>query len=348
MHIQDILQDTLKHNASDLFLATGNIPSIKKHGKIIPLETYSTLTKEDMEVVLLQTLSEKQKMLFEKNLEIDYSVDYENIGRFRVNAYVHKNGIGAAFRTIPSSPPAFDDLDLPDQIKEYILNKRKGLILLTGPMGSGKTTTLASLVNEINKTKERHIVTIEDPIEYVYKSEKSLIEQRQVGTHTYSFSNALRSALRQAADVILVGEMRDLETISLALTAAETGSLVLGTLHTAGTGRTINRIIDVFPASQQEQVRSMLSSSISAIIWQQLLPRSDKKGLIPACEILFSNTAISHLIRQKKVFQIPSVIETSRQEGMQNMQLSLDNLLNEGKITDSTHKEFMISLELLK
>lgn len=346
MHLPDILALARSRGASDVFLTSGSAPSMKLNGAVVPVPGYATpLTREEAEVLLLQSLSEKQKGLFEKSLEIDYALTLPGQGTYRVNAFVHYDGVGAVYRIIPSDIPDYASLGLPPAVLDRVLSLKKGLVLITGPMGSGKTTTLAAMVDEINKTQQRHIVTIEEPIEYLHSSQKSLIEQREVGIHTQSFSHALRSGLRQAADVIMLGELRDLDTISLALRAAETGSLVLGTLHTSGAARSIHRIIDVFPGGSKEQIRSMLSTSLSAVVWQQLLPAAGG-GRVAAAEVLFTSTAIAQLIRTDKVHQIPGVIETSTREGMQTMKQALGSLREQGRITQAVYDEYIVALEL--
>jgi twitching motility protein PilT len=286
---------------------------------------------ETMESIRDDVLNSNQKKRFEENLEIDFSTALENKGRFRVNFFNQINGLSAVFRTIPSLIKNGEELGIPPIMNKLAL-KDRGLILLTGPTGSGKSTTLAAMIDHINENKSKHIITIEDPVEYYHDSKSSLINQRELGQSTHSFANALRSSLREDPDVILVGEMRDLETVQLALTAAETGHLVLSTLHTSSAVKTIDRIIDVFPAGQKDQIRSMLSESLEAVIAQKLLLSKDEKGRVPACEILIANPAVKNLIREDKIYQIPSLVQQSSHEGMQTLDQDLQRLVTQGKI----------------
>ncbi|MCP4632376.1 MAG: PilT/PilU family type 4a pilus ATPase, partial [candidate division Zixibacteria bacterium] len=275
------------------------------------------------------SMNQKLKDMFDEVGEVDFSYELNDKTRFRVNVYKQINGMAGAFRVIPAEIRSFEELRLPDMLKPLAL-REKGLILLTGPTGSGKTTTLATMTDWINENKECHVITIEDPVEYFHTSKNSLINQRELGSSTSSFTNALRAALREDPDVILLGEMRDLETISLALTAAETGHLVLSTLHTSSAAKTIDRIIDIFPAEQKTQVRSMLSESLEAVITQALLPTKDGRGRIVSCEIMMANTAVRNLIREDKIYQIPSVIQSSAKLGMQSMDQALMSRVAEG------------------
>jgi twitching motility protein PilT len=269
--------------------------------------------------------------IFKEQKEIDFSAKLEGKGRFRVNFFNQINGLAAVFRTIPDTIKSCDELGIPPFMQDLAMIDR-GLVLLTGPTGSGKSTTLAAMVDHINRNKACHIITIEDPVEYYHHTKESLINQRELGASTHSFSNALRAALREDPDVILVGEMRDLETISLALTAAETGHLVLSTLHTSSAVKSIDRIIDIYPSGQKDQIRSMLSESLEAVISQKLLPTKDGKGRVPACEVMISSTAIRNLIREDRVFQITSVIQSGGVEGMQTLDQDLQRLVTQGKI----------------
>ncbi len=273
-------------------------------------------------------------------MDIDFSISFDNIARFRVNAFMQRKGIGVVFRLITEKIRTIDELGLPSQIK-HIADLQHGLVLVTGPTGCGKSTTLAAIINEINSKYQYHIITIEDPIEYTHENKKSYIEQREVGTHTLSFQNALRASLREDTDIILVGELRDLESISLALTAAETGHLVLATVHTSGAAKSLDRIIDVFPAAQQNQIRTQISETLKAVIWQELIKKADNQGRVASTEILFNNSAIANLIRKGQTFQINSVIETSLKEGMHLMKRSLVSLVKEGIITQETASFYM-------
>jgi len=323
--IQDLLRFTAEAGASDLHVSAGSHPMVRVNGRMKRLNL-PILTVEEMENLVFSVMNEVQKEMFIKNLEIDFSTKLSNDVRFRVNAFNQINGIAAAFRVIPNEIKQYEELHLPEVLKK-LTTKEKGLILVTGPTGSGKSTTLATMIDSINDMRACHIITIEDPIEFVHRSKNSLINQRELGHDTWSFTAALRSALREDPDVILVGEMRDLETVSLALTAAETGHLVFATLHTGSCTKSIDRIIDMFPKEQQQQVRSMLSESLEAVVAQTLLPTKDGKGRVPAVEIMIANAAVRNLIREEKTYQIPSVIQAGSKEGMQTRDQSLYNLV---------------------
>ncbi|MCB5265130.1 MAG: type IV pilus twitching motility protein PilT [Candidatus Cloacimonetes bacterium] len=325
MTIHELLRFTAEAGASDLHVAAGSHPMVRVNGKMKRLNL-PVLSPEDVENLVYGVMNEVQQELFRKNLEIDFSTKLSTDVRFRVNAYHQINGISAAFRVIPNEIMSYEELRLPEVLKR-LTRKEKGLILVTGPTGSGKSTTLATMIDSINDNRFCHIITVEDPIEFVHRSKNSLINQRELGHDTWSFTAALRSALRQDPDVILVGEMRDLETVSLALTAAETGHLVFATLHTGSCTKSIDRVIDMFPKEQQQQVRSMLSESLEAVISQTLLPTKDGKGRVPAVEIMLANAAVRNLIREEKTYQIPSIIQSSTKEGMQTKDQSLYNLV---------------------
>jgi twitching motility protein PilT len=334
LKIFELLGYALDSEASDLHLSVGAIPMVRIHGIMKPLNL-PLLSADQMDTILNDVMNESQKNRFEEKKEVDFSVELEDRGRFRVNFFRQLRGIAGVFRTIPSDIKSFDELGVPPALARLAL-KDRGLILLTGPTGSGKSTTLAAMVDHINEQKRVHIITIEDPVEYLHHSKNCLINQREVGISTDSFATALRSALREDPDVMLVGEMRDLETVQLALTAAETGHLVMATLHTSSAAKTIDRIIDIFPSEQKGQVRTMLSESIVAVIAQKLLPSKDGKSRIPACEIMIANSAIRNLIREDKIYQLPSVIQSGGVDGMQTLDQDLQRLVGSNKIDRST------------
>ena len=328
--IKKLLQYSIESKASDLHLSTSSVPMVRIDGSMKPLEL-PVLKDEDMISIKDQVLNSNQNKLLSERLEIDFSYELENFGRFRVNFFHQINGLAASFRIIPSVILTSDELNIPPVINKLAFLD-KGLVLLTGPTGSGKSTTLAAMINHINENKNKHIITVEDPVEYYHSSLKSLVNQRELGHSTHSFANSLKSALREDPDVILVGEMRDLETIQLALTAAETGHLVLSTLHTSNAVKTIDRIIDVFPSGQKDQIRSMLSESLEAVIAQKLLPKKTGKGRVPVSEILMINSAVRNLIREDKIYQIPSLVQQSSHEGMQTLDQDLQRLVSQGKV----------------
>ena len=330
MEINKLLTYALDSGASDLHVSSGSIPMVRINGIMKPLNMSST-TEDDMDSILPQVMSDDQIAKFRERKEIDFSARLDGKGRFRVNFFHQIRGLAAVFRAIPEIPKGFEELALPPILENMSMLDR-GLILLTGPTGSGKSTTLAAMVDHINQNRESHIITIEDPVEYFHHSNQCMINQRELGASTHSFANARRSALREDPDVILVGEMRDLETISLALTAAETGHLVLSTLHTASAVKAVDRIIDIFPGSQKGQIRSMMSESLEAVIAQKLLQTKDKKGRIPALEIMIATTAIRNLIREDRIYQIPSVMQAGGVEGMQTLDQDLQRLVSQGKI----------------
>lgn len=328
-----IKKRALAKGASDVFLSAGNKPGCRVDGKTMFFDDEPVLSSRVLETFLKEVLSDNEMKRFYEGLEMDFALE-EDMSRFRVNAFMQLGGISIAMRRIPKEVPNFESLQLPAQLKK-IANMHHGLVLITGSMGSGKSTTLAAIVDLINKEHNKHIVTVEDPVEFIHTNDKSLIEQRELGMHTHGFGKALRSCLRQGADVILVGEMRDLETISLAITASETGALVLGTLHTNGASKAVNRMIDVFPAEQQNQVRAQLAESLKCVVWQALLPFKERDGRVAAFEILFHNYAVANLIREGKTYQLDSVIETSFTEGMIPMRKSLEWLVYQGLVDES-------------
>lgn len=329
--ILELLTLGVKSKASDLHLSAGMPPLLRINGDMKQINIPALEVKQ-ITSMLYDIMPDAQKKTFEETLECDFSFEVPSIARFRVNAFNQNRGLGAVFRTIPSKVLTLQDLNTPPLFAD-LMHKTKGLILVTGPTGSGKSTTLAAMIDYYNKNFNGHILTVEDPIEFVHKSNKSLVNQREIGPHTRSFSNALRAALREDPDLILVGEMRDLETIRLALTAAETGHLVLGTLHSSSSAKTINRIIDVFPENEKDMVRTMLSESIEAIISQALLKTKDGNGRVAAHEIMIGTPAIRNLIRENKVPQMYSSIQTGQGLGMQTMDQCLTNLVRNGKIT---------------
>ncbi len=337
MTIKELLQFTAEAEASDLHISAGSIPMLRVNGQMKKLNLPRS-SEEEVRDLILSTMNESQKAIFFKKLEIDFSTKLSDDTRFRVNAFHQINGLGVAFRLIPNEIKSFEELHLPEILSRLAM-KQRGLVLVTGPTGSGKSTTLATMMDYINNHKQCHIITIEDPIEFVHYSNNSLINQRELGHDTWSFTAALRSALREDPDIILVGEMRDLETVSLALTAAETGHLVLATLHTSSATKSIDRIIDMFPKEQQAQVRSMLSESLQAVVAQTLLPLKNGDGRIPALEIMIANSAVKNLIREEKTYQIPSVIQAGTKEGMQSLDQSLYNHVMNGFLDRSVAKD---------
>ncbi|HGO8016936.1 TPA: type IV pilus twitching motility protein PilT [Neisseria meningitidis] len=330
MQITDLLAFGAKNKASDLHLSSGISPMIRVHGDMRRINL-PEMSAEEVGNMVTSVMNDHQRKIYQQNLEVDFSFELSNVARFRVNAFNIGRGPAAVFRTIPSTVLSLEDLKAPS-IFQKIAESPRGMVLVTGPTGSGKSTTLAAMINYINETQPAHILTIEDPIEFVHQSKKSLINQRELHQHTLSFANALRSALREDPDVILVGEMRDPETIGLALTAAETGHLVFGTLHTIGAAKTVDRIVDVFPAGEKEMVRSMLSESLTAVISQNLLKTHDGNGRVASHEILIANPAVRNLIRENKITQINSVLQTGQASGMQTMDQSLQSLVRQGLI----------------
>ncbi|GAJ73531.1 twitching motility protein PilT [Vibrio sp. JCM 18904] len=330
MDITELLDFSVKHNASDLHLSAGVPPMVRIDGGDVRKLGIPAFTHQEVHRLVFEIMNDAQRSEFEEKLEVDFSFELHNVGRFRVNAFNQSRGCAAVFRTIPSSIPTLEELEAPEIFKK-IANAEKGLVLVTGPTGSGKSTTLAAIVDYINRNHNKHVLTIEDPIEFVHNNNKCLINQREVHRDTHSFQNALRSALREDPDVILVGEMRDKETISLALTAAETGHLVFGTLHTSSAAKTIDRIIDVFPGSDKDMVRSMLSESLRSVIAQKLLKRNGG-GRIACHEIMMATPAIRNLIREDKVAQMYSIIQTGAAHGMQTMEQNARQLMAQGMV----------------
>jgi len=347
LDIKSLLQFTIDKNASDLHLLADVQPTVRIDGELGPIPGIPIIDKETVKELVFQTMTTIQKDYFLQNKEIDYSINYGDRGRFRVNVYTQRSSTAAAFRLIPTNIKTIEDLGLPQVLHNFI-ELRSGFILVTGPTGHGKTTTIASIINEINKTRSCHIVTIEDPIEYVYKNDKSIISQREVNHDTYAWKIALRSVLREDPDVVLIGEMRDYETIAAALTIAETGHLVFATLHTNSAAQSIDRVVDVFPAHQQNQIRMQLSNTLEAVISQRLLPASDG-GRVPAVEMLRGTSAVKTNIREGKTHLLDNIIQTSKDEGMITMDAYLAQLVAQNKITLEVAKQWcMYPNELMR
>lgn len=332
MDITQLLAFVMQNNASDLHLSANNPPIVRVYGTLKRLKA-EPLTNEDIRGMLYSIMTDDQRAEYEKNLELDFAISFGEKARFRVNSFTNRNGSAAVFRTIPSVVPTMEELDLPPIMRRFA-ELEKGIILVTGPTGSGKSTTLASMINHINETMPKHILTVEDPVEFFHTSKKALINHRELGTDTHSFSRALKSALREDPDVILVGEMRDHETISLALTAAETGHLVFGTLHSNSASKTIDRIIDVFPTGDKEMIRAMLSSSLQGVVAQTLLKRKGGEGRVAAFEVLVGTNAVRNLIRENQISQMYSMIQTGSRYGMITMEDSIESLLDQGIVDE--------------
>lgn len=337
--IQELMRVAFNYKASDLHLTVGVPPILRINGE---LKRYGkeTLKPQDLEEMTKDIVPDSHWDTFCDKGELDFSYGLPDVSRFRVNAYHQRGSKSLAIRIIPTIVPTLEDLKMPPILKT-IAAKPQGLVLVTGPTGSGKSTTLASMIHHMNTTMKRHIITLEDPIEYLHRHGTSIIDQREIGFDTQSFANGLRASLRQDPDVILVGELRDLETIHTAITAAETGHLVLGTLHTSSAPSTINRVLDVFPPNQQIQIRIQLASVLEGIISQRLFPTSDKKGRVCATEILVNNSAIANLIRNEKVHQIPSVMQTNRASGMHTLETSIQDLVKSGRITEAAAQPYL-------
>jgi twitching motility protein PilT len=329
MDISKLLTFSVKEGASDCHISAGEPPMIRLNGDLKKLD-HPALTQEETHALVYDMMSDVQRKNFEEHRECDFSFELGDIARFRVNVFMQQRGLGAVFRNIPTTILPLDRLGMPPIIRQ-LCDKEKGLILVTGPTGSGKSTTLAAMVDYLNSTFEGHIITIEDPIEFVHRSKKCLVNQRELGVHTLSFANALKSALREDPDIVLVGEMRDLDTIQLALTAAETGHLVFGTLHTSSAPKTIDRIIDAFQPSQQAQIRTQLSEALEAVITQTLLKKK-AGGRVAALEVMVATTAVRNLIREAKLHQIPGIMQASQKDGMQTMDMALTELVTRGMV----------------
>ncbi len=331
MHIDELLNIMVKNGASDLHLKVGSPPLFRIHGELLPLDS-PALTTEDVRSLVGQMANDEQKRRFDKARELDLAYNLEGVARFRVNVFLQRMNVGAVIRLIPLNIKLIDDLGFPPVLKTLAL-KPRGLVLVTGPTGCGKSTTLAAMTEHINNNRRCHIMTIEDPIEFVHQDKKSVINQRELGSDTLTYVEALKHVLRQDPDVILIGEMRDFDTIALAITAAETGHLVFSTLHTVGSSQTIDRIIDAYPPHQQQQIRNQLSTVLEGVVSQVLLPTADGKGRVAALDIMVSTAAVRNLIRDNKTYQISSVIQTGAAQGMQTLDASLKILYQKGLIT---------------
>ena len=340
--IETLLEDCIRRKASDLHVQYGLPPILRVDGALTPVNNMPVLNEEMLKDIIFATLDEEQQKIYLKDKEFDYSFAFGDIARFRVNAFHERGKMAAAFRLIPNQIRSINDLGMP-AIVETFANYPRGLVLVTGPTGSGKSTTLAALIDKINREKSKHIITIEDPIEFTHKSERSIIVQREVHYDTFSFSAALRSALREDPDVVLIGEMRDLETIQAAITIAETGHLVFATLHTNSAAQSIDRMIDVFPAHQQPQIRSQLANMLMAICSQRLVPALGG-GRVVAAEILVANPAVRSLIRDGKTFQLDTAIQTGAAEGMQTMDRTLAKLVQTGVISYDSAREYAVDI----
>lgn len=332
MDITQLLAFVMQNNASDLHLSPTNPPIVRVYGSLKRLKS-EALSSDEIRNMLYSVMTDDQRADFEKDLELDFAISFGEKARFRVNAFTSRNGTSAVFRTIPSVVPTMEELELPPIMRRFA-ELEKGLILVTGPTGSGKSTTLASMVNHINETMGKHILTVEDPVEFFHTSKKSLVNHRELGADTHSFARALKSALREDPDVILVGEMRDHETISLALTAAETGHLVFGTLHSSSAAKTIDRIIDVFPTGDKEMIRSMLASSLQGVVAQTLLKKAGGQGRVAAFEVLVGTSAVRNLIRENQIPQMYSMIQTGSRYGMLTMEDAVKGLMEQGLVDE--------------
>ncbi|MDB5161278.1 MAG: twitching motility protein PilT [Candidatus Saccharibacteria bacterium] len=343
--IELLLEEVIKRKGSDLHFEVGLPPVVRVDGALLPLPNYQPLTEKTVETLIFGLLDDDQKQILLRDKEFDFSFAFGDLGRFRVNAFHERGNLAAAMRLISNEIKTIEQLGLPPLINKFA-DYPRGLVLITGPTGSGKSSTLAALINKINTERAAHIITIEDPIEYTHQSKKSVVVQREVHYDTYSFSTALRSSLRQDPDVVLIGEMRDLETISAAITIAETGHLVLGTLHTNGAAQSIDRMIDVFPPHQQQQVRSQLGNILMAICSQRLVPALGG-GRVPATEILIATPAVRNIIREGKNYQLEAVIQTGAEMGMQSMDHTLVNLVHTGKISFDEARNYAVDTEEL-
>jgi twitching motility protein PilT len=349
MHLDfaELLLEVLERRASDLHITAASKPMVRVRGRLLELEDYPTLGPTDTREIVYSILTNDQRQRLETDWQIDFAYAIPNVARFRVNAYFQRGAIGAAFRLIPAEIKSIEDLGLPAVCHE-LAHKPRGFVLVTGPTGSGKSTSLAAIIDEINKSRNDHILTIEDPIEFLHAHKQCMVNQREIGSDATTFAAGLKAALRQDPDVILVGEMRDLETIHTALTAAETGHLVFATLHTQDAPQTIDRIIDVFPPAQQQQVRVQLSVALQGVITQQLLPTADGAGRVAACEVMIPTAAVRNLIREGKTHQILSTMQTGSSSGMQTMDAALATLVRQGRITQRLAEQRSSNAEELR
>jgi len=347
MHIDDLLRLTVAKGASDLHLKVGRVPILRVDGELVPQEQMPEMTTEDMEQVFMEATTDAQRISFAEGLELDFAYEANGIGRFRINAYLQGRTISLACRPVQTQLPTIDELGLPEVCKSLVL-KPRGLIVVTGPTGCGKSTTLAAMMNYLNQQEKRKVVTIEDPIEFVHQDGKCVFSQRELGEDTRSFANALKHVLRQDPDVILVGEMRDLETMATALTAAETGHLVLTTLHTSSAAQAIERFIDVFPPHHQHQVRMQLSTTLEGVLYQVLVPRSNGSGRVAVVEVMLATSAVRNLIRQGKTYQLVNTIQTGSQYGMQTLDQALLALYRNGIISRAEALACSVDVEELK
>ena len=343
--IDELLMVAKEHDASDVHISVGVPPKMRVNGALVDMN-YPRLFPEDTSAIIMPVLSEVQAEMLNKTGEIDFSYSIPKAGRYRVNAYKQRGTVSAAIRLVGTIIPKPNELGIPRSVVDLI-NKQRGLVLVTGPTGSGKSTTLASILDQINETREKHIITLEDPIEYLHTHKKAMVNQREIGTDSHSYATALRAALREDPDVILVGEMRDLETISIAITAAETGHLVFSTLHTTGAASTIDRVIDVFPPHQQQQIRVQLAMVLECVVSQQLIAKDRQKGRVAAFEVMHNSVAIKNLIRENKTYQINSMMQTSKKLGMQTMDDALYDLYMAGHISAESALNYAQDTQLM-
>ncbi|MBM4105016.1 MAG: type IV pilus twitching motility protein PilT [Phycisphaerae bacterium] len=332
MQLHEILRHAHEHDASDIHLVPGHPPMMRVHTVMVPMDSFPRLTTESTRRAFEQITSPSQQQSFDRDLDLDFSHSVPGLRRYRINAHLQRGGLAMALRSIRTSVPPMESLGLPEVI-DHLVDLPRGLVLVTGDTGSGKSTTLAAMIDAMNRRQRKHVITLEDPVEYLFSSDLCLIEQRELGADMPTFSSGMRHALRQDPDVILVGEMRDLETAALAISAAETGHLVLSTLHTSSAAQTVERIIDMYPSGQQAQIRAMLANTLEAVISQTLFARIDRPGMVPAVEVLLCTPAVRNLIRENRTFEIPNVIETSRARGMNSLDSAITELYFNGLIS---------------